>query len=180
MVLSFLSPLNVPFWFFYWRSTFSSTCMDLHIDGDGGQLYTEGNEEHQGADECRPCSYSPSFRVGGFHLSFWGRCSIPLWYIRRDGWSADERLDHSAMYSQCSGCVDMDLGDCSDEGNFFCSIYATRGYTLFLPPFCSLCGSDHVRCFCCWCQWTIKTLDHDTNYLWFSASPYTLQPYPSI
>ena len=59
--------------------------MDLNIDSDGGQLYTEGNGEHQGADECRPYFYFPSFRVGGFHLSFWGRCSIPLWYIRRDG-----------------------------------------------------------------------------------------------
>ena len=66
---------------------------------------------------------------------FLGTILHPIVVYCRDGWSADERRDHSAIYSQCSGCVDMDLGDCSDEGNFFCSIYATRGYTLFWPLF---------------------------------------------
>ena len=122
--------------------------------------------------------------------SLWGRSSNPLWYICRDGWSDDERRDHSATYSQCSGCVDMDRGIALTSAISFCSIYSTRGYTLFFlfkphnKQNVFVCCVVRTMCdvFARWCQWTItgKTLNHDIQYLRFSASPYTLQPYPSI
>ena len=79
------------------------------------------------------------------------------------------------------GLCGYGLGDFSDECNFLLFYLCNeRIYTVFAIFF--VCCVVRTMCdvFARRCQWTIKTLDHDTPYLRFSASPYTLQPYPSI
>ena len=158
-----------------------STCMDLHIDivSDGGQLYTEGNGEHQG-DECQPCSYFPSSRVeGGGFISLWdgpaSHCGIFVRIVE-----ALTSIKIILRYTHNARIVWMwTYGIALTSAISFCSINAVseRIYTFFV------CCVFRTMCDVLLADGKGPQNDQDsrswhTHYHWFSASPlYAIQAY---
>ena len=137
----FCLPLNAPSWFFYWRSTFFSTCMDLHIDSDGRAGWTVVIRKGMSIKVLTSASHALIF---GWGVSSFLEDDCGIFVGMVEALTSVEiilRYTHNARF------VWDGLWGLLWRVKFLFVLYMQRKKIhCFCQFFCLLCGLDHVRC----------------------------------